>query len=211
MTLPIFIKGREFILHCSGAMFWPEKKILFISDVHLGKVTHFRKHGIAVPRESVYGNFDQLSKVAAFFDPELICFLGDLFHSKLNSEWHLFVEWVAQTQSRITLISGNHDIISDESYLNLGVDVFDELIIDGFLLTHHPEQRALLFNFCGHIHPGVLLHGFGRQFMQLPCFFESKNQLILPAFGTFTGKFLLKPGTENRVYVLADNEVVFVK
>ena len=47
----IEINNHNFILHPSGAIFWLEKKTLFLADVHLGKVAHFRKNGIAVPRK----------------------------------------------------------------------------------------------------------------------------------------------------------------
>ena len=48
----IEIYNHNFILHPSGAIFWLEKKTLFLADVHLGKVAHFRKNGIAVPRKA---------------------------------------------------------------------------------------------------------------------------------------------------------------
>src|SRR5690606_11479666 len=97
MTLPISINDEAFVLHCSGALFWPNKNMLLISDVHLGKVTHFRKHGVALPQHSVAGNFKQLDFAVSMFGPEKICFLGDLFHSVINSEWELFEKWVGQT------------------------------------------------------------------------------------------------------------------
>lgn len=210
MTLPIIINNQNFTLHCSGALFWEEQNILLISDVHLGKVTHFRKHGIALPPDSVKGNFAKLSKVVDFFKPKSVYFLGDLFHSKINSEWELFENWSLYTDAEMVLVAGNHDIISPMEYHNIGIRVHQEIIIDGFLLTHHPEQRDECFNFCGHIHPGILLHGFGRQFLELPCFFQSAVQMILPAFGEFTGKYVLKPAKGNIVYALTKDDVMLV-
>ncbi|MCB0373931.1 MAG: metallophosphoesterase, partial [Muricauda sp.] len=64
------------------------------------------------------------------------------------------------------------------------------------------------FTFCGHIHPAVKLSGFGRQQLRLPCFFKSKNQMILPAFGEFTGTHALKPKKEDEVYVIVEDSVV---
>ena len=46
----IKLKGNHFDLHPSGAAFWVET--LLLADVHLGKVAHFRKNGIAVPRKA---------------------------------------------------------------------------------------------------------------------------------------------------------------
>lgn len=208
MTLNIQIHDRHFVLHQSGAVFWKERNMLLISDVHLGKVAHFRKHGIAIPNEAVFENFSRLTHVMHFFKPSEIVFLGDLFHSKINKEWDFFSEWTKKTPAKITLIEGNHDIITKEKYLGLGIKVIQELQLDGFLLTHHPDVRDDLFNFCGHIHPGIYLRGIGRQSLRLPCFFQRPNQMILPAFGEFTGKYYLTPSEGDKIYIIAKDEVI---
>lgn len=210
MTLDIHIQGKEFHLHPLGGLFWKEKSLLLISDVHLGKVSHFRKFGAAVPRKAIHKNFVLLDKIVSDFQPFQICFLGDLFHSSLNKEWQLFENWVGKTPAEIILVSGNHDIIAPEKYRQLNVEIFPELIIDDFLLTHHPEEREGLFTFCGHIHPAVKLHGFGRQKLRLPCFFKSKNQMILPAFGEFTGTYTMNPSKNDEVYAIVEDTVIKV-
>ena len=210
MTLDIHIQGKEFQLHPLGGLFWKEKSLLLISDVHLGKVNHFRKFGAAVPRRAIHKNFVLLDMIVADFQPFQICFLGDLFHSSLNKEWELFENWVGKTPAEIILVSGNHDIIAPEKYRQLNVEIFPELIIDNFLLTHHPEERQGLFTFCGHIHPAVKLHGFGRQKLKLPCFFKSKSQMILPAFGEFTGTYTMNPSKNDEVYAIVEDVVVKV-
>lgn len=179
-----------------------------ISDVHLGKVAHFRKFGAAVPRKAVHQNYILLDGILRHFQPFQLCFLGDLFHSSLNKEWQLFENWVAKTPAKISLVSGNHDIIAPEKYLALGIDSYPELILDRFLLTHHPEQRNDLFTFCGHIHPAIKLQGFGRQRLKLPCFFKTKHQMILPAFGEFTGNHTLTPKKEDEIFAIVEGEVV---
>jgi len=210
MTITIKIKSHTFILHPSGALFWEERKALLISDVHLGKVSHFRKHGVAIPNSAVSKNFQRLTSVVDYFDPERILFLGDLFHSSKNSEWHLFVEWSDCCVAEIILIAGNHDVIAKENYDGIDVKVFKELEIDGFLLTHHPTEREGFFNFSGHIHPGVELRGFGGQSLRLPCFFQKENQMILPAFGEFTGKYIMVPEGDDRVYAVTKEEVILI-
>ncbi len=210
MTLKISINNQEFILHPLGGIFWVKKSLLLISDVHLGKVTHFRKFGAAIPRKAIHENYLLLDKIVADFDPFQICFLGDLFHSSLNQEWGLFENWVAKIPSEIILVSGNHDIIEPHKFEALDIPIFQELIMEEFLLTHHPEERLGFFNFCGHIHPAIKLRGFGRQNLRLACFFKSKNQLIFPAFGAFTGTHTLKPKKGDEVYAIVEDEVVQV-
>ena len=207
----IKIQNQTFIPNPCGALFWKEKEMLLVADVHFGKVSHFRKHGSAVPQKAIAQNFKQLDKTIASFQPKVICFLGDLFHSALNKEWNLFEAWVQYHSAlKIVLIVGNHDIISPLKYKELGVHIIKEWIIDSLLFTHHPEEREGHFNLCGHIHPGILLSGVGRQKLRLPCFFKSKFQLILPAFGTFTGTYILEPEEEDEVYVLGNEEVLLV-
>lgn len=207
-THAVQICDQEFILHPSGALFWEEQDLLLISDVHLGKVSHFRKHGSAVPQQAVSGNFRKLDEVVNYFQPQKIAFLGDLFHSALNKEWQLFEAWLGNISAEVILIEGNHDIISPLKYEALGVKNFPELTLNKFFLTHHPEKRSGLFNFSGHLHPGVKIFGRARQELKLPCFFQSEGQMILPAFGEFTGKFILNPQEAEQVYLATSEEII---
>ncbi|MEG9327286.1 ligase-associated DNA damage response endonuclease PdeM [Salinimicrobium catena] len=211
MTRSVTIFEQNFILHYSGALFWEEEDMLLISDVHLGKVSHFRKFGSAVPQNAVQGNFLKLTEVVEFFQPSKIVFLGDLFHSSLNKEWLFFEAWMSNIASEVILVEGNHDIISPLKYEALGVKLFPEIILKNFFLTHHPEERPGFFNFSGHVHPGVRINGLARQSLKLPCFFKRENQMILPAFGEFTGKHILHPKEEDEVFVLANEEVIMLK
>jgi DNA ligase-associated metallophosphoesterase len=208
VTQNIKIHNQSFVLHPSGSLFWQEKSALLISDVHLGKVSHFRKYGAAVPQKAIQANFELMDEVVEFFNPNNIYFLGDLFHSHINSEWNLFEEWTSKSKSKIILINGNHDIISPLKYEALGIKIQDELVEKDFLLTHHPEERENYFNFCGHIHPAVKIRGSGKQSLRLPCFFKSLNQLILPAFGEFTGSFTLKPKKKDQVFAIAEGMII---
>jgi len=201
------IEEQTFVLHSSGAVFWEEKSIVLISDVHLGKVSHFRKHGAAVPQNAIQRNFDLMDGAINFFQPETLIFLGDLFHSSLNKEWELFENWTSTVISDIVLVAGNHDILSPLKYEGLGIRVASEIQLDGFLLTHYPEEREGFFNLSGHIHPAVRLQGPGRQTLRLSCFFKSEKQIILPAFGAFTGTYVMHPTDNDEIYAIADDAV----
>lgn len=211
MTLEITINNQAFVLHCSGALYWVEKHMLLISDVHLGKISHFRKYGSALPGNAIFKNFLKLDGVVEYFNPEAICFLGDLFHSSLNNEWELFREWVERVSIPVILVAGNHDIIAPHKYDEVNVTVVSEWMRDGFLLTHHPEEREGVFTLSGHIHPAVVLAGPGRQFLKLPCFFRSQNQMILPAFGEFTGTYVMEPSEDTIVYAITKEDVVLIQ
>ncbi|MAT90166.1 MAG: metallophosphoesterase [Flavobacteriaceae bacterium] len=206
----ITIRNQQFSLHGSGALFWPEKNMLLIADVHFGKVAHFRKYGAAIPTSASKSNFTKLQQVVSETNPKTICFLGDLFHSVMNNEFLAFQQWAETSTAKLILVAGNHDIISPHEFEALGMTVVEELQMDGLILTHHPTDSDTHFNISGHIHPGVRLQGPARQMTKLPCFFKRRNQLILPAFGSFTGKYILKPTEEDEVFVIVEDEVVKV-
>jgi len=142
------------------------------------------------------------------FAIERILFLGDLFHSDQNNEWHLFAAWVEQQKAELVLVEGNHDVIPSWKFEQLGLKMVESLTQEGFFFTHFPTTQEDHFVFCGHVHPGVKLKGAGLQRLSLPCFYQSQNQLILPAFGAFTGLHLLQAKAGDRVFVTTGKEVV---
>ena len=59
----IIIFKNHFYLHKTGAIFWKEKDTLLLADIHLGKVGHFRKSGIPVPRKAEGVFYDKISSL----------------------------------------------------------------------------------------------------------------------------------------------------
>lgn len=208
MVHPIAFGGEQLQLHPWGALFWERESLLVISDLHLGKVTHFRKYGAAVPRKALHRNFERLDGLQATFKPARTCFLGDLFHSHMNREWQLFEAWARKCPSELELVVGNHDIISPLRYEALGIRCEESLQKGPFLLTHHPMEEYAGYNLSGHVHPSVRLQGPGRQQLRLPCFYINGNQMILPAFGAFTGSHVMEPQPGDRAYALVEDEVI---
>lgn len=211
-TASVIIRDEEFIMHPLRTLFWEQKGILLIADLHLGKVSHFRKAGIAVPRAALHENFRNLDSVIDHFKPGSVCFLGDLFHSKANSEWDLLKSFLHQYRSiDFTLVAGNHDVYTRERQAYLGLNVFEKIEMDGFNLTHEATDAPGCYNLCGHIHPGIVLRGKGLSSERLPCFFISPERAILPSFGKFTGMEMIKAGRGDRVFVVTPEEVFEVR
>jgi len=208
------IKGQRFWLHPFRAVYWEEKGILLIADLHLGKAQHFRKAGIAVPVSVGQENWDRLMSLLWDFRPGRVLFLGDLFHSDYNTDWEELIALTGQYEHiSFELVVGNHDILTPKAYEAARLEVHEEpYIIDSFLLSHHPMEEIPegCCNLAGHVHPGVVLEGMGRQRMRLPCFWFGAKQVLLPAFGAFTGTAVIKPKAGDKVYVLAEERVVQV-
>lgn len=203
------LQGEKLELLPAKAIYWPAQKALLLADTHFGKVTHFRKAGIALPEKAAINNLQKFHRLVADVQPRRVLFLGDLFHSDLNTEWLHFKETIRSfPEILFELIAGNHDILHDISYQNLNFSVHKNgLALGPFFLSHEPETHAL-YNLCGHIHPGVRLTGIGRQSMRVPTFYFSQSQGILPAFGEFTGLHLLKAKKEDTIFIVSGQEVM---
>lgn len=187
-TLQKKIKNSDFIFTNQRALFWPEKKILILSDLHVGKSAHFRKSGIPISSEILHADLKKLATLIAHFEPQKIIIVGDLFHAGYNSDLDLFKEWRLQFPQEFILIAGNHDRLKCEQYEALGIECEEEILeIDPFTFIHHPKKiEENKFYISGHIHPGFVLKTKNER-IRLPCFAVSEQQLVLPAFSKFTG------------------------
>ena len=211
--MDVEILDEQFDLYPQKAIFWKSQNTLLLSDLHLGKINHFRKAGIPVPSKANDHNLEIFIDLVNVCKPKRIVCLGDLFHSHYNAEWEVFGEVVKHfSEMAFHLVLGNHDIMGKNQYLRKGIFLHDSLRIGKFLLTHHPLEHVPpeTYNIAGHIHPCVSLRGKGRQSMTLPCFYFGNNQAYLPAFGKFTGLARIAPGKKDKVYIVAENKVMFV-
>lgn len=210
MKVPVF--GEEFEMLPEKALWWISKKILLVADLHLGKINHFRKAGIPVPTKANDRNWESILHLIEATTPKRVVFLGDLFHSHYNEEWEVLRQLIKNFQEvSFELVIGNHDILSNNQYARNNLKLHRErLMEEPFVFSHHPmeEIEGDWYNLAGHIHPGVLLQGKGKQAVTLPCFYFGERQGILPAFGSFTGLARIQPKKEDRIFVIAENTVI---
>ena len=210
------INKNDFVLSSSKVVFWEQEKILILSDLHLGKSGHFRKSGIAIPHAVMKEDMQRLVTVIQFFKPELVVIVGDLFHSVENKEHELFLKWRNDLQHvPILLVKGNHDIVPDEWYANANITTAEKYWRrNNFLFVHHiedVEQEEISeedYFFSGHIHPAVSIKGLGKQSLRFSCFYFAKKYAVLPAFGKFTGTYLVEPSKDEKVFAIVNNSVI---
>ena len=207
----ILFGNEEFILLAERAVLRTSDRTLLIADPHFGKATHFRQAGIPVSDDVFVNDLSRLDKLIDNYGVKRVIVLGDFFHSSHNSEWNRFSEWLTQsTLEEWLIVPGNHDrhtrneIHCDKCRVT--VSHYEE---NGFIFTHEPCETELP-SFCGHLHPGIKLYGKAHQSLRLPCFFINGNQMILPAFGSFTGLAIQRPVEGDRVYAIAGQRVVEV-
>lgn len=203
--MEVKLSGEVLTLLPERAIFWEKKKTLFLSDLHLGKAGHFRKHGIPVSRKIHLTDIQILETLIKKLNPHKVLLLGDLFHSFENNEWQDFLNFLQVYDSiNFVLVEGNHDILSEYPP---SLSVTTHLEIGPFSFSHYRESSSF-YNISGHIHPGVIVRGKGRQSITMPCFYFTQDYGVLPAFGQFTGVKKIRPRKGDRVYGVADGNVI---
>jgi len=216
MEAPILhhLHQQHLWLSSQRSLFWEEQKALIISDVHFGKTGHFRKSGIAVPQAVYKEDLQRLISLLHYFKPERLIVVGDFFHSSANIELDLFKKWRADFAAlKVELIKGNHDILKDSWYSEVDIVVHHkDLLIGNFLFSH---ERCFAENgvyvFCGHIHPGIIINGLGKQSLRFPCFYFAEDHCILPAFSKFTGAVDMGLRNAANVYAIVENTLVTIQ
>ncbi len=204
------ISQNTFWVFPERCLWWEQENTLIVADVHLGKTGHFRKSGIAVPQDIYKADLQRLISMLYLCKAERLIIAGDFTHSRFNRELDLFLKWRRDfSLLQIDLVKGNHDMLEDDWYAEAGIQVHDEtLIINGFEFTHdipemnQQENRTSKYVFAGHIHPGIVLNGLGRQSLKFPCFYFAKNHCILPAFSRFTGTYTVTASKGETVYAI---------
>lgn len=206
------LQSQQLWLSEERAIFWESGKTLIVSDLHLGKGGHFRKSGIAVPQKILTHDLQRLIGLIQYFQPKRILITGDLFHSHANDEMELFMKWRKDLPiEEILLVQGNHDILQDSWYqeqqIKIVKGVYEEF---PFSFTHDPafEVNPSYYTFTGHIHPGYIIRGKGKQQLKFPCFHFGKNYAILPAFGGFTGSVAVDPLKEDIIFAIVENKLI---
>ncbi|MEX0780185.1 MAG: ligase-associated DNA damage response endonuclease PdeM [Balneolales bacterium] len=211
----LYIAGEWLELLPEKAIYWSDKKILIIADTHFGKVGTFRQAGIPIPHKLACSNFDKLNHLLNQKLVERCIVLGDLFHSKMNGQWNILNDWLKQYPDiSFELVMGNHDILEVNWYEETGILVHKKFLIEPpFYLVHDPEHYTNshgYYGLCGHVHPGVKLTGKAQRSVRLPCFYFGSKYSILPAFGAFTGFVNMLTKKDDRVFVIAENQIIKV-
>ncbi|MFA0964637.1 ligase-associated DNA damage response endonuclease PdeM [Roseivirga sp. BDSF3-8] len=214
LSCTIELKGQRLSLLPQKCLFWHEEKTLILSDLHLGKAGHFRKAGIPIPGNIHFDDLQLLDELIKTWKPVNIIFIGDLFHSDVNSEWLVFEKWLESHHSlSFILVKGNHDILPPALYKNSRMAIFEDCLEAlPFLFCHIPpgshNRNEESYTLSGHLHPGVKLQGFGRQSETLPCFHFGNDGAVLPAFGRFTGLSRIKPAPGDKIFAIAGTRVI---
>lgn len=204
------IQHQNFILTNQRAIFWKDNSALIIADLHLGKSAHFRKNGIALPSDLIRADLHRLTGLVEYFEPNELIIVGDFLHAGKNAEFEIFKTWRMNFPNLvILLVKGNHDRIPNQNLLALGVSHTHKTYETAdFIFSHEKIDHKEKFVISGHIHPGLMLRNSVKGFSKFPCYVLTKNQLILPAFSSFTG-LDTKNHPQNAHYYFFTEEAIF--
>lgn len=210
--LEIVLQEIRLLLLPEKAVFIPDAKTLLLADLHLGKGLHFRKEGIFIPPADGKKDLSVVHTLIGRYAPHTVVFLGDLFHSRLNSDWHNFTAFMSCFPSvHFVLTKGNHDILPQTVFADAGLELVPEYrFLDKAVGSHRPLPLVAEneLNIAGHIHPGCTIRTPGRQSFRLPCFHVHRRVLLLPAFGELTGLCEMPPHEDARFFPVLGNKVI---
>jgi putative SbcD/Mre11-related phosphoesterase len=191
-------KDYIFIGKC---LFFPEKGILAVGDLHLGYEYQLQQSGVLIPEQQIEEVIEELKTIfneikEKKFKLKKIVFIGDIKHS-FSYEWkekNYFNEVINFLKSYvkdkdIILIKGNHDTI-DYSFS----DRLQDYYIEGDLAFCHGHElfmeildKKIKTIIMGHLHPSVIIsdkQNIKRE--KYKCFligkFNKKEIIIMPSF-----------------------------
>lgn len=170
----------------SGALWWPDRQLLCVSDLHLGKSERVaRRAGQALPPYETRDTLQRLEADIQETKARCVVCLGDSFDD-LTAAQSLTDEeclWIARLQAarEWIWIEGNHD----PGPIEFGGMHLKEYRLAPLTFRHiaagHEHAEV-----SGHYHPKAQLHTRGRSITR-PAFLVDRHRLILPAYGTYTG------------------------
>jgi len=208
-----YLLGQHMILLPDRILFWKEEKMMIVADPHFGKAQIFRDSGIPIPQGSTAEDLTRLSCLMDHLLPRKLLFLGDLIHGRIANpaDFKRLVDQWRQRHMNVELLlsTGNHDLRSGEPPVHFQfAQVAAEIILDPFVFTHKPRFDSSYYGIAGHLHPAVTISGKGRQKETLPCFCFGPRAALLPAFGSFTGNQVIRPAPDDRIFVIAGDEII---
>jgi DNA ligase-associated metallophosphoesterase len=170
----------------SGALHWPEQRLLCVSDLHIGKAERQARFGGAqLPPYETQDTLSRLEQDLQDTGATTVICLGDTFDD--TTAEHELTEgetlWIARLQAgrRWVWIEGNHD----PGPVGLGGTHLAELPLPP-LVFRHIAQPGSSGEISGHYHPKASVRGRGHS-LSRPCFLLDGDRVILPAYGTYTG------------------------
>jgi len=182
----INFKDHEMIIHGDGTIYWPEQKVLIVSDLHLEKGAALSS-GAPLPAFDTIDTLQRLQRRVEALQPQTTILLGDSFHTTERA-FRLPPDNLALLQKMGALtdfiwVTGNHDRHLPE---RLPGKATDEVTIQDIRFCHEADNLAGQYTVSGHYHPKARVK-LRATTLSARCFVQDGINLIMPAFGSYTG------------------------
>ncbi len=183
----MIVNGAQLIADLDGGLYWPERRLLAVADLHFEKGSAFAARGVLLPPYDTRATLAALARSIARFEPETVLCLGDSFHDA--GAGGRLGEVESEGLARLTAgrdwiwIAGNHDPEPPE---HLGGRVADEVRVGALNFRHLPTPGWAAGEVAGHLHPKAAVVVRGRRLVKR-CFVTDGRRLIMPSFGAYTG------------------------
>ena len=179
--------GEHLVACAAGALWGPDRRILCVSDLHLGKSERIaRRGGALLPPYDTAATLLRLRAEVEDLSPKTVISLGDSFDDQdaemglMPADARMLVAMMAGR--RWIWIAGNHDPGPVETG-GTWVSVFQA---GPLTFRHIAERKCEAGEISGHYHPKMKLHAKGARVTR-PCFLCDAHRMILPSFGAYTG------------------------
>ncbi len=175
------------MLDPAGALFWPETRVMAVSDLHLEKGSSYARRGSLLPPWDTRETLERLALAMRRFAPRIVVALGDSFHDP-HGPGRLAAADAARLAvltraARFVWVLGNHDPRPPEGIEGESVAVWPA---GPLLFRHEARADAGPGEVCGHHHPKASIPARGCT-VSRPCFVTDGARLMMPAFGAYTG------------------------
>ena len=200
------IDGIKVMLLAEKALYWPERQLLFVADIHFGKAAAYRALGQPVPTGTTLKNLQRLDILLNKYPTTAIVFLGDFLHapeSHAPTTIEMIHEWrKTHLETLCILIRGNHDKRAGDPPAKLQIEVVNEpFLLAPFAFQHSPVKLESYHVIAGHSHPSFQLQSKGHQKIRMACFHHTSGLTVLPSIGEFTGGHPIEVVLDSRVFI----------
>ncbi|NPA05633.1 MAG: metallophosphoesterase [Crenarchaeota archaeon] len=185
------------------AVFVAPLRAVVLADLHLGFEEEAASQGYYVPRIQLRRSLEILRSVLDETGADWVIFAGDVKHCFSRLLWserreleELF-SFLEKRGVRVTVVRGNHDNYLPIVAKKHGVEIVQELYVDGYLVIHGHKKPAggypgpVKAVIMGHEHPSIRLRDRLGYVTKMPCFLTapyrplSATLVVLPAIGQY--------------------------
>ncbi len=184
------------VLDARKAVFLKEESPLAVADLHLGYAWTHRVRGQIFPLSVPEDTLPRLLNLIDDYKPRALAMLGDIIHGAApvaEFREQLFdILAVLRERVNLVLIAGNHDrylpgmleenvpreFRAGPHVLRHGDGIDETLAVEDL----REVEMAGGMMFIGHEHPAIVLGDNVAHSARVPCFLQSPNLVVLPAF-----------------------------